>query len=411
MHSERGMSLVELMVAMVISLLVSLAVSSVLQSFEGRKRASASINDINQAGNYAIYALDKLVRSAGAGFTQADGTAYGCTLTAARNGVQILPRTVALPAPFASLTTGTANEFKLIPLLIVPGGTTPAVSKQPSDVLIVMAGHAGQGENAVRFAAVPSATQLNLASTAGFAGGDQLIVADLAAASAGDACLIEEVVSGFAGGASTALPLGTNVANANYYYQESINGTSLVSFTDTRNDVAFNVGNVAGGNPPLFAVIGVGDNNTLVSFDLLQNQNPVSKNTQLPSPMADSVFEMHARYGVDADDDGRIDAWESATDEFAPDQLTAGTETAFKSIRRIKAVRIALIMRTAIPEKEPVSNYAVSECNKAADAISYFCSLASVTRSLSIDEQHYRYRIVEAQIPLRNPVMVETTES
>lgn len=409
-NSQGGMSLVELMVAMVIALLVSVAVFTVLQAFENRKRSSTSVNDINQAGNYAIYALDKLARSAGSGFTQGDAATYGCTLTAARNGVQILPRTAALPTPFASVTTGVSNVFKLIPLLIVPGGTTPSISGGSSDVLIVMGGHAGQGENAVRFSAVPTATQLNLASTKGFKGGDQFIVADLSAASAGDPCLIEEVVSGFSGGATSALLLGANATNGSYYYQAAINGTSLVSFADTTNDVVFGLGNIGAGNSPVFAVLGVGDNNTLMSFDLLQSQNPVNNGVQLPSPIADGVFEMHARYGIDSDDDGKTDSWVAASGDFSPDNLTSGTEAAFKLISRIKAIRIVLLMRTAIPEKDSVSNYAVSECNKASDAISYFCSLSSATRTLTEEEQHYRYRVIEAQIPLRNTMMVETTE-
>jgi type IV pilus assembly protein PilW len=407
---QGGMSLVELMVTMVIALFISLAIFSVLHVFESRKRSSTSVNDINQAGNYAAYALDKLVRGAGSGFAQGDGATFGCAVTAARNGAQVLPRTAALPAPFASVNTGTANVFKLIPLVIVPGATTPAVSGVASDVLIVMGGQSGLGETAAKFSSAPTATQLNLSSTMGFKGGDQILVSDLSAAPSGDPCLIEEVASGFSGGASSALLLQANSGNSSYYYQATVNATSLVSFSDAANDVAFNLGNVADGNPPVFAVLGVGENNTLFGFDLLQNQNPVSGGTQMPYSIADGVFEMHARYGVDTDDDGKVDSWLSATGDYAPASLTSGSESAFKMIRRIKAVRVALLMRTSIPEKDTVSNFAASECNKAEDAISYFCTLASATRSLDEDEQHYRYRVIETAIPLRNTVMVDTAD-
>lgn len=81
---QSGLSLVELMVAMVIGLIVSLAVFSVLQTFEGRKRSTTSVNDIDQAGNYALYTLDKLLRSAGSGLSQSDGAMFGCTLSASK---------------------------------------------------------------------------------------------------------------------------------------------------------------------------------------------------------------------------------------------------------------------------------------------------------------------------------------
>jgi len=107
---------------------VAVVLFSSLSVFEGRKRTSTSVNDINQAGNWAAYTLDKWVRSAGSGFADGDGKAFNCVLRANRNGTKILPRTAALPAPFASVSTGTANYFKLIPLLILPDQTTPSVS-------------------------------------------------------------------------------------------------------------------------------------------------------------------------------------------------------------------------------------------------------------------------------------------
>lgn len=404
------MSLVELMVTLVITLVVSLAIFSVLNSSENRKRASVSINDIGQTGNYAVYALDKLIRSAGSGIAQGDGASFGCTLKAARNGTQVLPRTAALPAPFADVNTGTANLFKLAPLVIVPGGTTPEISGQSSDVLVIMGGHSGTSDVAAEFSSAATAAQVNVASTKGFSGGDQILVSDLSAAPTGDSCLIEEVTSGFSGGTVTALPVAANTGNSSYYYLASINGTSLASFTDTANDVVFNLGNVANGNPPVFAVLGVGDDNTLMGFDLLQNQNPTSSGSQVPYSIADGVFEMHARYGIDSDDDGKVDAWVTATGDFSPASLMAGTATAFKNIRRIKAVRVALIMRTAIAEKETVSNYAAGECDRSNTVISYFCTLTSATRTLDESEQHYRYRVVETTIPLRNAVMISTSD-
>lgn len=408
---QGGMTLIELMVALVIGLIVSLAVFASLNGFEGRKRTVTSTNDIDQSGNFAVYSLDKWIRSAGSGFTEGDGALYGCKLAAARNGAQILPRTGALPQPFHGVSTGTENLFKLIPLVIVPGGTTPSVSGQASDVIIVMAGTSGLGEVATQFTAVPTDTALALNSTKGFGGGDQILIGDVSSGptAAGIPCMIEEVAAGFVGGASSVLPLAANRSNSSYYYAPTINSNNLTSYTDLPRDHAYNLGNVAKGNPPVFMVVGVGENNTLMAYDLLQNQNPVRDGAQVPLTVADGVFEMHALYGVDTSDDEKVDTWIPATGEYAPAKLTEGSAGALTAIKRIKAVRIALIMRTSLPEKDKVSNNGVSACLQAPDKVSYFCGSSNATsRTLSEEEQHYRYRVIDTTIPLRNAIMVST---
>jgi type IV pilus assembly protein PilW len=102
-QAVRGMSLIELMVALLIASIVTLAIFAVMSTFEGRKRTTTSVNDANQAGNYAMHLLDKLVRSAGSGYVQAgpppnaDNTdrvafAFGCRLLVASGATTVLPR-------------------------------------------------------------------------------------------------------------------------------------------------------------------------------------------------------------------------------------------------------------------------------------------------------------------------------
>jgi len=49
-----GFSLIELMVAATIFLVLSIAIFQVLSTNEGQKRTTTSVNDIDQAGNYAL---------------------------------------------------------------------------------------------------------------------------------------------------------------------------------------------------------------------------------------------------------------------------------------------------------------------------------------------------------------------
>ncbi len=420
---QSGLSLIELMVAMVIGLIVSLAIFSVLQNFEGRKRTSTSINDIDQAGNYAAFALDKLVRSAGSGISQSDGAMFGCSLTAMIDGAQILPRPAALPAPFAAVNTGTANVFKLIPALIAPGQTTPSVSGKPSDVLVLMSGNGGFGEVATQFTGAPAAGALKVANTIGFRDSDLVLINSVSAGQTGSPCLIEQVIAGFlgfAGGETTTLRLGLGrprppPAPPTLYYKDTINGKAIANYTDTSNTMVLNLGNVVDGNPPTFIVVGVGDNNTLFGFDLLHSQNPTKDGNQASFPIADNIFELHALYGIDANNDGKIDTWNAATGDYTPANLTNGTVDAFKRLKTIKAIRIGLITRTALLEKVPAADSPnpISPASLVLFAdIAALTNIAAlkVTRTLNTDitseERRYRYKTIETTIPLRNQIMI-----
>ena len=104
--SQRGFSLVELMVALAVGMVLTLAIFGVLATAEGRKRVTTNLNDLEQAGNLAMYQLDQWVRTAGSGFSASaviEDSAYGCLLRASAKDKQTLPRTEAFPAPFASV--------------------------------------------------------------------------------------------------------------------------------------------------------------------------------------------------------------------------------------------------------------------------------------------------------------------
>ena len=154
-----------------------------------------------------------------------------------------------------------------------------------------------------------------------------------------------------------------------------------------------NLGNIAGNNPPNFMMIGVGANNTLFSYDLLQT-------TATPLlPIADGVFEMHALYGVDNDNNGTLDAWvdPNTTTVYTLAALMAGTETASNLLQSIKAVRVGLITRTSLPEKTAV----------APATLTLFSDLGLThTRTLTPAEQLYRYRTIESTIPIRNTMLL-----
>jgi type IV pilus assembly protein PilW len=385
--SRRGLTLVELMVALLGGMLLTIAVFSVLSTFEGRKRTLNASNDIEQAGQIALYRIDSWIRSAGASLPASAQYAYGCPLYAAntRDG-QLLPRAAALDAPFANVNPGAAGVFRLAPVLILPGQTTPSTSGQASDVLVVMNAQPRSGTS-TGFSAAPDADTLNLLNTVDFAAGDLVLVADAQTNDDGSLrpCMVQQVATGFSGGAATAMPLGGS------YHSASIGQAALTNYTDSGFALPLGGASTAA---PAFLLLGVGDHDVLYSYDLLDTSG-----TPLQAE-ADGVFELHALYGVDTDGDGKVDQWTEPAGDYSVSALAAGNATATQRLRRIKAVRVGLILRSRLAEKQVVAPGSLTLFGDLGVSLAY-------TRSFSADEQHYRYRAIEATVPVRNNLLVD----
>ena len=390
---EAGVTLIEMMVALVISMVMSIAVMLVLSSFEGRRRTQGSTSDLDQTGALAMFQLDRRIRSAGSGLSQGSSYAFGCRLFAAKSGSQILPVSGSLPAPFAAVNPGSSGVFRLAPILILPGQTTPGVSGKTSDVLVVMSSGNDASQVPSPLSAPPTASQLTTVNLTEFSPGDLLLVTDQQPNSGGGPadCLVAQASTSLATtGTGTALSLG---GAGTSYFSATVGTASIASFTDA--SVAFDLGaatSSGSGQPPAFEVIGVGDNNTLYSYDLLQIAEAS------PQAQAEGVFEMHAVYGIDStgSSNNKIDKWVDAgsTSAYSVTALSDGSAGAMTLLKNIRAVRVALILRTALPEKDIVT----------PNGLTIFPDLTelTLTRSLSATEQHFRYRVVETTIPVRN---------
>ena len=77
---QRGMTIIELMVGLVVGMLLALAVFGIMAVAEGQRRSTTSVNTLSLDGQFAMQMLDKWVRSAGTGFTQSASYAFGCEL-------------------------------------------------------------------------------------------------------------------------------------------------------------------------------------------------------------------------------------------------------------------------------------------------------------------------------------------
>jgi len=406
--SQAGLTLIEMMVAFLISMILSVAVMKVMSSSEGTRRTLSSSSDLDTAGNVAMFQLDRWIRSAGSGLVQGNSYTYGCRVFAAQNSTQLLPVTslTPLPAPFANTfeNSGAKSDYRLAPVIIVSGNgsTTPSVSGNASDVLVLMATGNQDSQVPSLLTAPPAANALPLANVTEFQPGDLLLIADQQPGATGPQdCMVSQ-----ADPSTVTNGLATSLTLSGPYYAASIGTRSIANFTFA--SVAIDLGGAttataAGANaPPSFQLVGVGDNNTLYSYDLLGVNSPALQ------AQADGVFEMHALYGIDSTGNGnnKIDQWVTAApgSAYSADNLTAGTPAAAQLLKNIRAVHVALIMRTSLPERPQTSTGAPNQTGTSSQLM-YFTDVPGIApqpRTMSTLEQTYRYRVIETTIPVRN---------
>ena len=370
-----GFSLVELLVAMAIGLVLSLAVSRVLIGGQQARLSTTSTNDTNQTGAYVSYLLDRVVRSAGSGFAQRRNN-YGCILNASRSGTAVLPSPAAFNPPFASVP----KTLRLAPVLIFEGA-----SEAGSDVLAVMTGSAGYGEAAQQLkSGLVTTSQFQLDNTLGMQANDLVLLVD----GDKDECMIQQVSSGFTEVGDQAVGLGGTYHDAT--------GTLINLTAMGVGDAGYAMAIGRPGNWPEFRLYGVGANNTLFSFDLLRTTG-----SEVPDPVAEGVVAMRALYGVDTSlsPDGTVDEWKDpGSGDFRSSKLLDGSATARKNLSNILAIKVALLLRTNLPEKVAV----------AESSYTLFADLdppLPTPITVSGTDPLFRHRLVEVTIPLRNLLM------
>ena len=383
---QQGMTLVELLVAMVIGLGVTLAVATLLVAGENHKRTTTSTNDADQTGAYVVYALDRALRSAGSAIAQSayptDTGVLGCKISAGT----ILPRTTPFPPPFAnSFLFGNTANLRIAPVLIGNAASDDGVS----DVLVVMGGSGAAGGVSRPNNGTGSNNSMVLLSTVGFLVNDLALVSEAGQASPAD-CLLEQV-------SNNTQP---TLTFAGIYYTQTGAVTNLQNMTaDTTNTYITPLGNAAANNVT-FQLFGVGANYSLSSYDLLQNQNKWQGfGADVSQPLADGVIQMNAIYGIESTTKpGVIATWAKPND---PGYDINAVMTNAGTMKTIIAVRVALVVRGQYYDKNTVSPTSLT-------IFSGYTNLGgtSLSKNVAPLDPHYRYRVFEFTVPLRNMLLL-----
>ena len=419
--SERGFSMVELMIAMLIGLIGMIIIFQVFEVSEGIKRTTTSGGDAQQNGAVALYVVEHDLRNAGMGFN--DVPYAGC---------RILAYDSKRATPNFTMT--------LVPALIcapgstAPGGNCPGTGAAGTtpDQLTIFYGSKPLIANATTLtnnvSAVPP-DPLQLANPYAYRPGDLLVL--LEPASGKNCSLLEATLVGTPGAttvnhASSAsyTLLGTlTIETARFNRPGGLGVLYLGSVAGANATRVFNLGNLYEPanvpNMPVYNTYAIDAGNSLTVSAAFVGKDAAS--APLTSAVADNIVHLRAQYGVDDGiNDGSVTfggtfvAGDGLIDRF----VSAATFNTLPTPpwQSLVAVRLAIVARSALAEKPSGSDGA--KCDATTDGTESISSpdnrprwsggLIDVSASADADPASllywkcYRYRVFETTVPLRN---------
>lgn len=336
----RGTGLVEALVGLAIGMLALLAVYHVYAASEGHKRTLSGASDAHQSAAAALFLLARDLASAGSGIASAATDASGRAVLDA------------------------CAMLRPIPVLIAAGA-------RPADPDVITVFYAGAASLATPVPLARDATVSGLgvaepfevAAPAAFNAGDVIVAVD------GTRCTLSAIApGGVAVDASGVATLAhTPISGAvDATYRAGV--ASLV-----------NLGPAAALARVRYSVDVAA--RALRAQQLLPTAEPVN-------PIVGEIVNLKAHYGIDTDGDGAVDAWQPADGAVwsAPSLPLQPLAT----LRRILSVRVALVARSPQYEREAVTPGPLLLFD------------GTVAHTLSANGQHYRYRVLETIVPLRN---------
>lgn len=336
---SRGASLIDAIVGMVVAMIALVVVYQAFVATDTVRRNAASLADAQGAAAFALATLATQIGNAGAGWAAASRWLDTCPAT-------------------ASITT----SLRPVHVLITDGG---AADRPDSLVLRQTFAHTLALPAAIASAA-PAGTHFRVESPDGFAVGDRVVtITRTGNCSATTVTALSPAVAGVvdvtSAGVAIDLPITTVVLD--------LGAAGLAS--TLRFDVA---------------------SGALRSQDLANGDAPV--------PLVSNVVNLKFQYGIDSDGDGALDTWVRADPAGAwSPAIVLGAPRA--TLARIKAIRIGIIMRTENRERGLARDFhwVLFDCDDADKSACPGRLEGTIPGSAG---GSYRYRVLEAIVPLRN---------
>lgn len=343
---QAGFSLVELMVGLVIGLLATLVIMQTFSAFEGQKRSTTGTADAQTNGTIALMHLQRHLQTAG----------YGLPMPNADFDTNVLRCTNLnniFPVDIVDGASGNAGDSITVRYSTTAAGAVPIEILNPSNATatpgMVVTNNIGCGSDQEMSQAAYDAKYRDPSDSTDSNAPNNVMIYR------GNTCAIAEVAE--------------QPTNAG-----SISSIRLASA------------------PAAISPLGVGDKLACMGnylgyvIDVQNNELRVDGD-----PIVSEVVSMQAQYGIsNSAGNNQVTSWVDPVGTWAAPSVAERN--------RIKAIRVALVLRNGLREKTQVTT--------AAPQVALWTTGGSSNMAMSVahlpDWQNYRYRTFGTTVPLRN---------
>lgn len=364
LRAERGLSLIEILVGVAIGIIGVLAIFQTVVVWNKHTQTTSAGGDAQISGTLALFSIERDLKQAGHGFGTAAAPVMGCVVQASG------------PTPARGFS------FPLSPVVVTPGA---AGAPDQVDILYGDSSFFVCTE-AFNFS---TPTTKKLARRNGFKPGDLAVIAGNGSASAASSnCTLVEITD------DTNVD-GYTVAHAPGAYVSYYEAASGVTRFDPAGGTGalYSSGTMYSMGPaPVRNTWKIVNNRTLVRSELIQGT--------ADTEVADGVISLKAQYGIDANNNHKIDAAEWSAS--APADWTT-----------VLGVRVAILVRSRQFERN--GNAGASAAAAVTTAAPTWAGGAFLMTNVdgSADSfgpatpdpnnwRYYRYRVYERVIPFKN---------
>lgn len=372
---SQGFTLTEMLVGMGMGVTVLLIVMQALSMAEQYKRTATNGSDAQTNGLMALRALESEIRMAGAGMT---------------NGANLCPT-------MNQYLAGVGTTSKVVMPVRIADGATSALNYSDSVQIVYSSSFTGAAPSHIRQPMPTPSNTTKVNTTAGMNTCDFVL---FASRDGSQACTMLQVTGIGNNGGNAQFQTGSGQSNYNPP------GGAQVGFFPPggygTDDIIINMGQNIDRK---YVVVRDGTND---QYYLQQNNmnaadngcNAVDPNPQLN--LISNVVNVQAQYGVAAANSQEVSCWTSAAVGDTGCAISSGNWSAPQpvDVKRIKAVRVAVVVRSALAEKPSTGN----TCDTTTSAPTSWDGGPTITLSHVPNWQCYRYKVFQTVIPVINVI-------
>lgn len=359
--TQKGMSLVELMVGLVIGLIITLAITSSIGTIGKQVRITGSGVSAAEGAQLGMDIIDRDIRMAGAAVFRSSFAALCPGINMYKGGMAVFD------------DEPTASAFAIV--RIIDGGSATA-----PDAIDINTSDPTAGNHTVGVVkSMPSSSSVLKVSEPRqiFQDGDLVLVAHPPPNDSAPCTTIQ--VTDITGACNDA----TNGCNINYNSGESeYNPSNDNVFTSPQT---YGPGSVLIKMPIQTFTRYAVRCNALLRHDASITPSCTGNPSYRDSAMAGDIVMLKAQYGIAPADSDTIDTWKS------------GAATTAEEFARIKAIRVAIVARSREPDNQVVTGAAPTIFDGALNL-----DLSGTSVPSGKTWQNFRYRVHETVTPLRN---------